>query len=187
MKSLGLDKTTRMAVGKRADSLEGDAARLETQVASEQAANAKKLADAQRVVDQFEAHRQRLGEESVVKTQTETGDAGHGSRRLAGEEDGCGIDPVARGIRRAGQPYFRHAVRDQHEDEGSEAAAEEAGGAIGKFGKTFGTVALWMTAYEAFFSMIRALEHGVKVMIDIEAHTAQLQSVMRGSKETRWH
>lgn len=55
-------------------------------------------------------------------------------------------------------------------------------GIVGTFAKTLGTVALWMTAYEVFFATVNAIKHGLSSMVDLEAHTAQLQSVMRGSK-----
>lgn len=65
---------------------------------------------------------------------------------------------------------------------GGEGDDEPFKAGFGKFGKTLGTVVLWMTAYETFFSVLNAIKSGIGSMTELEAHTAQLQSVMRGTR-----
>ena len=61
--------------------------------------------------------------------------------------------------------------------------ADLIGSKFAELPKTLATVTLWMGAYTAFFQGMKLLETGIEAMVKYDAQTAQLQSVMRGTRE----
>jgi TP901 family phage tail tape measure protein len=164
-------------IGKAADRYEGKAAEMEADIA-------RQVAAAKQLSQEFEAMGASGNLKPTKSSEEESASGRTVTRTLEGEEGGY------RKVIKLKQEYNAQGelvAATQHkvttEMSTGTQAVESMGTAFEKFGKTLGTVALWMTAYEVFFAALNQVKSGIAGMIEMEAHTAQLQSVMRGTKE----